>query len=187
VIATPLEYRAINLETSMPLLLEHKKQELSAMEKKAAELLQRFKNQTSVDLVGEILLFSPKTEPLMGRIQEINDKTKKSIDIISTSERFLARERTQSRFKTQKGVKTRLLVEKPINGIKRQRRSDEEFRVTSRKVAAPMAIHDNKEAMVFISDTTDFAEAAMFYTNNPRLVNIFSTYFECMWKTAEEA
>jgi sugar-specific transcriptional regulator TrmB len=186
IITTPIEYRPVNLETSIPLLIQHKKQELGTMEHKAAELLQRSKNRTPLNLDGDILLFSPRTESVMGRINDLFMRTEKSIDIISTSDRFLSRERSQSKFKAHKGVKTRLLVEKPTKEVKRRKKPEEEFRMTSEKVAAPMAIHDNKEAMVFISETTDFAEAAMFYTNNPRLVRIFSVYFDSLWKIAQE-
>jgi sugar-specific transcriptional regulator TrmB len=186
IIATPVEYRSIKLETSISLLLNNKKQELTEIEEKTTEFLQRCKNQASEHISEDILLFSSTTEPERRRISEIFSRTEKTIDILSTADRFLTSKNRMRFGKAGNGVKTRLLIEKPNIAIKKNKEYNTEFRVTTEQVAAPMAIHDGKEAMVFISDTTDFNDASMFYTNNPRLLKIFCVYFDNLWVNAQE-
>lgn len=187
IISKPTEYRSVELQIIVPLLIKHRKKDLNDLENRANELIENSKKQTFSRLGDDILLFSPKTEPVVGRINDIIARTEKTADILTTAERFLmSGVNSPINAKYRNGVRHRLLSEKPVRKGTPRISPNTDFRVTTETVAAPMAIHDRKEAMVFISETTDFDDAAMFYTNNPRLVKIFCAYFDNLWRHSKE-
>ena len=201
VFANPIEFRIVPLTSSIPMLLRKRKQEIRCAEQQARRLIRLNQNQINVSETDDKTIYVSKTESYLPQIRQSTQNCSSSLDIIGDFSRaldyekydildFLHKENIKA---AKRGVKIRLIVEDPRDGspipesIKQIWQGQPiQIKHTREGFAAPLAIYDAREFHVFISETTDFLQASLIYSNNPRLVKLLSYYFENLWKIAKD-
>jgi sugar-specific transcriptional regulator TrmB len=205
-ITSPIEFTAMPLEDSLPILIKRKKSQISETQKKATILLKKIKGKNLKKLPIEepyFCLISEKEANLL-RIKKALNSSKKNVDIITTSNRF---KNFAPRFGEDIGnalkrhVTFRIIVEKSINlellrivqnslatsSVKDSNsNSSLILRHTSAAPLSPMWIFDDKEVVIDTSREGGLGESPTLWSNTTSLVTVFQDYFETKWITAFE-
>jgi sugar-specific transcriptional regulator TrmB len=195
IIDMPTEFEPIPIEDYVSILIECKKNELSETRKKAAKLLQKFKEKNSHALQEEEpqFILVPENE-VIRRTKKNIENTQTSLDVITTSNRFQSGmfdfdEVDKKALK--RGVKFRLITDKPedenlLTAIVKAVTKNPlfEIRYINTSPLAAMAIYDKKEVIIAISATAAINEVPILMSNNPSLLAVVRSYFETMWSTA---
>ncbi len=198
-ISKPVKYSIVSVEAGIHFLIKRKKCEDLSLEQKAKELIKLNSPKKSIIEPNprENISYAYRSETYSSKKEELYRKTKSSIDIITNleRERKLNPHYKALRNLAKKGIKFRVIIEVPyINEETRQRmrsllnlyNNAFPFRITTRKIAMPLGIFDKKEVLLYISETTNYTEASLVHTNNPRIVNLVTEYFENLWEKGEE-
>jgi sugar-specific transcriptional regulator TrmB len=188
----PIRFRVISLKEGITSLLEKRKAELKQVEKKAVKLyqyIQPSENECS-NLETETLLFVSKTSAVISRINKLVLNVQKNLDILTVTKRMSSKEKIfeATTIKAlEKGVRVRFLIADPSGKAYNHKYMESlaKFPLYSVRIseynATPLAIHDKKRALIFISDTVDVLDASVLITNNKRLVQTFQEYFDSLW------
>lgn len=205
-IASPIKFTAMPLEDSLPILIKRKRSQISETQKNATMLLKKLKGHNLKKLPVEepyFCLISEKEANLL-RIRKALNSSKKTVDIITTSNRF---RNFASRFGEDIGsalkgfVTFRIIVEKNVDlellrivkdslVTKRARALDSDLPLILRHSSAvplsPMWIFDDKEVVIDTSLEGGLGESPTLWSNTPSLVTVFQNYFETKWIAAFE-
>lgn len=205
-IASPIKFTAMPLEDSLPILIKRKKSQISETQKNATMLLKKLKGKNLKRLpVDEpyFCLISEKEANLL-RIRKALNSSKKTVDIITTSNRFrnfaprfgedienVLKRLVTFRIIVEKGVDLEILqVIKDSLVTKRVSTLNSELplilRHTSAVPLSPMWVFDNREVVIDTSLEGGLGESPTLWSNTPSLVTVFRDYFETKWITAFE-
>jgi sugar-specific transcriptional regulator TrmB len=187
----PNKYEAISVEEQIRGLLEKRKNDMLEAENGVIEFLKRIPEQLETRPPNEYITYVPMSASLLRKIDEIIVGTKTSIDIITCSSRALEGFLTESNKKAaERGIKIRDIIGNVIGDqiiprwIKMSKYAS--VRTTSESIAAPLAIHDKKTLVLFISEDTGATKSSPIITNNRRMVKLAQDYFDNLWNNSEE-
>lgn len=194
IIATPTIYKATPLEKGLSTLLQQKIEENDELQEKTNALINSFEENTAeIAFKEDRLQFIITSEESLfrKRITEATNVAQTSNDVILTSEglrAMLFHQRQNLKRAMKKGVKIRVIAEKPENKqlINRTTKALEENSFFKLKyISVPpqicMAIFDNKEVNIRISNGV----VPSFWSNNPNIVNLAISYFDKLWNKAD--
>jgi sugar-specific transcriptional regulator TrmB len=194
ILASPNKYEAVAFKEQLLSLLEQRKNELTVIEGNVAELIDRIQPaySSAISASEEFMAYIPMSDSLIRKINEEIMKTQLSIDILTSTSRTGTGLWMDSIDKvSKKGIKVRFIIGqssgRPHDTKRLGKLAKKCFvRIISQDIPAPLAIHDSKIAMIFVSRDTCAYKASPLITNNPRIVQLVQEYFNGVWNQAEE-
>ena len=198
IIAVPTEFKAVPIKLGISLLLKRKTLEYTQLRKRAKKLSTfAAKHQEKAISKESGFTLIPEREAVLSRIKMANQKARKSLDIITSKERFsrAALEFFDLRMKALKrGVKIRLITEKPANihaSIEKvldvEKKVGVEIKFLSMPPPAIIQIIDDEEVLIMTSTKSGIAESSALWSNNPCLLALAHSYFLTMWNSSTYA
>jgi sugar-specific transcriptional regulator TrmB len=199
VIATPTEFKAIELTEGLSILLQRVHEKEAESHKKILQLMQRYKDKKEkAKLQEDETQFSLLSEQLAVRKEEKTlDNVQRSFDVIASCNNphsviFVDMEKIVEAL--QRGVEIRVIIDKPdekklLSDITKQLKKYSTFKIRCIP-NAPKALtwlYDKKEAWICTCTHPVMKECPTLRTNNPCLLSILQDYFEIMWITAMES
>jgi sugar-specific transcriptional regulator TrmB len=193
-ISFPTEFKAVSIDLATRILLEKRAKETSEVKTKATELVTQIRKKSG-DIEEEPQLISVSgKEHLLILTKRHLLKTKLSIDTIIVNPKFSFFWGNYSPIYKKllaKKVKIRLI----IAGCKdNQGRNIEEFKRAENfkikfipnKIQAGVGIIDNEQILINTLPNSLF-KASFYWSNDPGVLALCSTYFEKYWNSAESA
>jgi len=193
VIATPTLYKATPLKEGSFTLFQKRTKEHTALQEKIKLLVNNDDKERNINamvheetsqfiITSERNLFLKKMEKAISELQLSNNALIKS-DGLKT---MLFYHYQQLKRAMERGVKIRIITERSeekstINEQAIKKNPLFELKYSSTPVPVGMAIYDNKEVNIRISDTL----GPILWTNNPYVVKLAESYFENMWNNAQ--
>jgi sugar-specific transcriptional regulator TrmB len=196
------KYKAISLDETLPMLVRHKRTQMSRMEAEAQVIIDDFKNNqpSNLEISGledenSQFVVVPGREVIVQRLKQSLQKAQFSVDTITTEKRFSAAvlEFAKDYQKAiDRGVKIRIATEKHVI----EKTAMETLQTLTKNPnfciknfsdppQAVVAIFDNKEAIVTLSAKAHLAGADGLWSNNSCFVTLAQTYFENKWNNAQ--
>jgi sugar-specific transcriptional regulator TrmB len=189
IMAKPIEYKLISEEQGINFLIDRKKREVSNLEEKAQELLEVHSHKNPFESIQEDKLsYVVRSEAYFSKMKEVILNTNSTHDVLTTLNRSNEFDSLRKKLGImyRKGVRVRLIVEVPdLKTEIPHKVLASEFRKTTERIAAPLSIHDKKQLIIFVSETTKWRDASLIHTNNPRMVNLAVQYFDKLWAEAQ--
>ena len=193
VIATPTLYKATPLKEGLFMLFQKRTKEHTALQEKIKLLVNNYDKKRNINAIvyeetaqfiitSEKKLFLKKMEKAISELQLSSNALIKS-DGLKT---MLFYHYQQLKRAMGRGVKIRIITERSEEKSTRKEQAIKknplfELKYSSAPVPVGMAIYDNKEVNIRISDML----GPILWTNNPYVVKLAETYFECMWDKAQ--
>jgi len=195
-LSTPTVYKALPIEEVMKNLMDRKIGEDRELQKRSQRLIVDVQSSHSEKAVQDESQFIiiPSREAVIQHLSDALTKTNKSIEVVTSSERFSSAIMAFSKLyenALDRGVMIRIAAEKHVaqNGAldaaKNLSKSQGfEVRFFPYTPEALISIFDSKEASVTISSTANSAEARALWSNDSGFVTLARHYFEEMWSNA---
>lgn len=197
VIAVPTEYRALPVAEMGSILLQRKKNEVSALETKIKKLVETFqyrKLQAKFPIDEHQCIMIPERETLGLRINETFDRTQRSIDVTSSVKRLTI---SLSKYKyaesLKRGVRVRIISNLPEDKNYFERiaplllaKPNFKLRYVSHSPSTVFSCFDEREAYICTDSKAGLEEVSTLWCNYPSIVYLVRNYFETQWKTAME-
>lgn len=193
VLDSPAKYRAVPLSDAISILMGQKRKEILSLKEKSAKLLKQFENKNNNNtppVEGEFIILPKGAACIKNRVEAIRS-AEYSIDCITSFKRFnqiLLIAGDDIIEAAKRGVKLRFILEK--ESINKQlskelmlfcKTSSCEMKFVSELPQSFMTIFDRKEVHLATSETEDFAQAAVLWSNNSVILRICQHYFESYW------
>jgi sugar-specific transcriptional regulator TrmB len=196
IIAHPVMFRPIPIETGVAILLERKSKKYNELQSKSASLIHSLnkKNIHKDSYQESQFVLIPSKEVLIKRLTKTIEKTQTSIDVSTSWKRFkFACYRLAEPLEKAwcRGVKGRVVIEETeepvLEFVKTCWKSPHaKIRHVHSHPRTVMAIYDKKEVFIYIKPTADLTESPALWSNNPSLVAMAEDCFETLWNTALE-
>ena len=192
-IATPTLYKAISLKEGSMVLFQKRANEQTRLQEKIKLLalndVKEIGVNTFVQDTASQFVVTSERKLFLKKMGEAISGAQESISTLIEPDRW----KTMLFYHGQhlkkamgRGVKVRILTE--INEEKLTRNDQEikknplfELKYSSTHLSVTGTIFDCKEVDIHISDTV----VPILWTNNPQVVKLAETYFECVWEKAQ--
>jgi sugar-specific transcriptional regulator TrmB len=196
-LSTPTVFKALPIEDVMKNLLDRKIGEHRELQRRSRRLIVDVKSSQSeksdVDYESQFTII-PCKEAIIQRISDALYKTSRSLEVVTSSERFSSAILAFSKSyedALSRGVRIRIAAEKHVaqNGafevVKNlSRNEDFEVRFFPYAPEAVVSIFDSKEASVTLSSTANSSKGRALWSNDNGFVTLARHYFENMWSNA---
>ena len=193
-ITNPVMFRAIPTEIVIESLLNRKKKKYDELQSKTKFLISNLKNNYIVNSSqGESqFVFVPSKEALIKKLKKAIDSAQKSIDVVTTSKRFIYACYCLSgslEKAWQRNVKGRVIIENPEKlqteiFEKTWRKPWADIRIVSTVPPTVIDMYDNKEVFIFTKPAADLKDSPALWSNDPSIICLTQHYFELMWINA---
>ena len=196
-LSTPTVYKALPIEDVMKSLINRKIGEHRELQKRTRRLVVDVRGKQGEKAVQDDesqFIIIPSREAITQRLADALSKTSRSIDVVTSNERFSSAIMAFSKMyenALERGVRIHIAAEKHVvqNGaleIARNLSKSEGFEVRffSFMPEAVVSIFDSKEASVTISSTANSPKARALWSNDNGFVTLARHYFENMWNNA---
>lgn len=197
-IGIPNLFEAIPLQDGISILLSRKEKEYNEIKEKTEQLIEQARCCMSEVIAAQEKDFhiTPKKMIFIKGALIHMQNAQQSNDTISSFKRFS--QAMAYSFETHKralarGVKTRVIVEKPEKGQLLPETVQNliahpnfELRYTLTVPKTLGACFDNEGVGILMDPSASITESACFNTNHPSFVELFRNYFEKLWNTAEK-
>lgn len=200
IIARPNKYRPIPLQDGFSVLLKHKAYEYKEIEKKTAEILDRFRTNHQENTTAkecEFAMITTKDACLRRLNKAAAITTKKSVDVIDSWDSFkysIVVYAEQIIKGAKKNVRFRFITDKPKDGetVPKifqtwKKNGYVQLRHIPTQPPTSIRIEDREQVTICIMTTGHAVEAPSLFSDNPCLVAILQDYFERVWSEATEA
>lgn len=198
-IAYPSTFIAIPIKELLPILIKNKKEQIAEIERKAAQLIQRFPNKkkgAELRDEEEYILFVPRVEMILEEIQRDIRSVKKSDDFLTSIEdqENIGYEKGIYLVKALKrGVKIRIVIDKPLKGKSMPKHIMELaqhpnciLRYIPEPPRCELVIQDNEK--IWIKTTTkSYYQSPWLISNKPQIICIARAYFDKIFRDATPA
>jgi sugar-specific transcriptional regulator TrmB len=199
IVAAPFEYSAIPMKDAIFIMLQRKKQEFLDMEIKiestAKQLLERYeaaskiKRTTSQEEQTFIFRNIRVHEVAHVRVRDLsNCKTSVDLAILEKNLESINEELGDA---LKKEVKIRMIIGNTERSSFQLNLEDLtinpffEARISFNQAIFPLAILDEKQAVIITSKSSDFPKSSYLKTNNPHLMALAKVYFEKQWTDSQ--
>lgn len=195
-ITRPYTFGATPIQYGLQALIMQRVEEFKKIQEATKTFLRKIQSEeedTLVDQEYKIIIIDGK-ERLIQKIREWFDSAQRSIDIISTSQRWLqifhyCSENYEMAFK--KGVKYRVVIEKAVSGrglpenvLSLITKPNFELRSRTSPIEVNAAIFDGKEVAINYYPFKLLAESPIIWTNHPSFLTMVQKTFESIWESA---
>ena len=200
IIARPNKYRPIPLQDGFSVLLKHKAYEYKEIEKKTAEILDRFRTNHQENTTAkecEFAMITTKDACLRRLNKAAAITTKKSVDVIDSWDSFkysIVVYAEQIIKGAKKNVRFRFITDKPKDGetVPKifqtwKKNGYVQLRHIPTQPPTSIRIEDREQVTICIMTTGHAVEAPSLFSDHPCLVAILQDYFERVWSEATEA
>ena len=195
IIATPNMYKATPLRKGLFILLQRRTEDNAELQKKTRTLISKIQENTARIALQEedsqFIITSERTL-FLKKMAEATDAAQTSKDVIYTLKSFKAmlfHHLQHSKRAMRRGVRIRVITEKPENDETTRRITQDlkknpffKLKYISDQTPVFMAIFDSKEVNIRISNRA----VPSFWSNNPSVVKLATSYFEAVWKDAHK-
>ena len=190
-ITHPIMLRAIPIENVIEILLKRKKKNYDKLKSRTNFLLNNLKNKhvTNSSQEESQFVLVPSKEALIKRLKKAIDNAQKSIDVATSSRRFMYAcycfsEQLENAWK--RNVSGRLIIEEPEKYEKEifekvWRKPLAHIRIGSTISPTIMAMYDNREVFIFIDPTAALKESPALWSNDSSVIVLAEHYFELSW------
>ena len=203
IITKPIRYKAVPLKSGVTVLLNDLHRKRSEAQKKALELIQRYKNkevpaENNVEKHQFVLVSGKNT--LVLKEKSMFKAAQKNIAIITSNKRFSQRLYSSAHeYKNlvTESVKVRVIMEKGeaekhlglLNELAKSYKEKVSIEVKYIRNPPPvaMAVVDKKEVIIVASASAALTDAPSLWSNNTSLVELAHSYFETMWLKSRES
>lgn len=197
-VAAPSKFIATPIEFGLQILMNQKLQQCMELKKKMKGFLR--KNQISPLTTSRIqrhkLIVIEGKERLMQTIRQEHDNVRRSVDIISTLQRWLQilDSCLASYLKAlERKVKYRVVIEKPLSKITFPEKiqtllskPDFELRLSEVPLTNNAAIFDDNEVTINFFEGKPLSESPIIWTNHPGLIHMCRDHFGNIWESSKE-
>ena len=197
-IAAPSKFIPTPIEFGLQILMNQKLQQCMELKKKMKGFLR--KNQISPLEKSRIqqykLMVIEGKERLLQTIRSEHENVERSVDIISTLQRWLQilDSCMESYLKAlDRKVKYRVVIEKPSSKITFSEKiqtllskPDFELKLSEVPLTNNAAIFDDNEATINFFEGKPLGESPIIWTNHPGFIQMCRDHFDNVWKSAEE-
>ena len=192
----PSLYEPLSLDDAIPLLLSYKKEEYEETKKEAENLLNKSKEpseELTIRSEDEFLLIPKKNAFRKSSINNIKNAqvSNSTITNLKRLSQALPESFESQKIALQRGVRTRMIVEKPQNekGIskfvwKLMAFPNFELRYTLTPPKVLGACFDNKTVAILTDPSADIWNSPVLCTNHASFLTLFQDYFERQWDSA---
>jgi sugar-specific transcriptional regulator TrmB len=199
IISHPTTFKPIPIKDAISTLMDQKLKEIRQLRQETRELVRKFRENTEGserDFEEHKFVLIPEKEALLSKLKNTIDTTQKTADIICPRHAFpqgviILAEKLEKAM--NRGVKVRLIVEKPENldswpEIVQELKKNPSFtlRTVTNHPKARLGIYDKKEVLIASDPTTYAMMSPALWSNNPSLIAMIQDNFEIMWRTAIE-
>jgi sugar-specific transcriptional regulator TrmB len=193
-IAMPCIFEAAPLRDATSILLDRKVSEFKEIEKATKELLEKFSHAGNANLQDDrdFVLVPAKAVFVNTAIRNISN-TQVSNETITNLKRFsqgLSWAFEAHKEALKKGVKTRIIVERPVN---EKAVSEEMYALMAypnfqmKYVLMPNVVlgacFDSAKVSILVDPTANVTDSASLRSNHRSLIMLFQNYFEDLWKS----
>jgi sugar-specific transcriptional regulator TrmB len=198
-ISHPTTFKPIPMKDAISSLMNQKLKEIRELRRETRKLVHKFRENTErpePDFEENKFVLIPEKEALLSKLKNTVATTQETIDIICPQQAFpqgviiLGEDLEKA---MNRGVKVRLIVEKPENldcwpEIVQELKKNPSFtlRTITNHPKARLGIYDKKEVFIASNPTTYAMMSPALWSNNPSLLAIIHDNFEIMWRTAIE-
>ncbi len=200
VISNPVMFEITPIEHALPMLMEHKVEEIKQTQKKTKSLikeLQQRKNlkNNNVPESDPDLFLIPATKASLQKRNDLSLKAQVSIEIISTWQHYkvLLKSGLTDYMKSaiKRNVKYRIIIETPKQAkwplehqeaLKILGKNGSGLRYISTEPSAVLSIYDKHEVLLMMSPTAGPPSSPFLWSNYNSIVSISSNYFENLWR-----
>ena len=194
-IEKPVCFKSVPFDVGTAFLLERKKTEHKALQQKTDQLSLQFKqNGIPEPLIGEDthFLLIPKREPIVKKIGEAIDRSKRNVDLFLSWKRlYSGMSRTFAKTAKRawaRDVKFRIVVENPRE-LQAQKKAVEfceldpmcDIRFLSDLPKTVFGLYDKKEVFIIVNPKRDLHDSPALWSNNQSLITAIQEYFELLW------
>ena len=193
IISTPTLYKAIPLKEGSFVLFQKRAKEHAALQEKIEALAEHEDKERNIDTIvdettSQFIVTSEK-KLFLKKMGDAISEAQSSINTIIEPDRWktmLFYHGQHMRKAMGRGVKIRIITEGKQEKSNRneealKKNSLFELKYSSAYLPVTGTIFDSKEVDLHISNTV----VPVLYTNNPQVVKLAETYFECLWEKAQ--
>ena len=198
-ISSPTVYEATPIQQGTRILLERKTAEHNELRRKTRELVRIVKKSSANQEFVEsdaLLVMIPGKEAIIQKIGEALQKTKRSIEVVTSRKRFspaIFKFRDNYTNALERGVRIRVATEKPVAEkavceiVERlMENGGFEVKCFSDVPPAVVSIFDGREASVTLSQVAHTPRASALWSNDACFVALAQNYFETKWSSSTE-
>ena len=195
-IAAPMKFKAVPLRFGLQVLMLRLLQQHKDLQEKAKEFLYSFKEYEESSLEEDYYKFVviQSKERIIQRMKLQHENVQSTADIISTWHRLLQIMDCCYEYYKQalkRGVKYRVILEKPEKGFDFPRRLRElletpnfRLRYSRKSPKTNVGIFDRKEATFNFYPSKSLKESPIIWTNNIGFLSMCKDHFSNAWKSA---
>lgn len=190
-LTTPIVYKAVPMDQGVEMMLEHKKHDLTELNKETKKLLNTYRNTQKSQLLDECkLAIIPKKTPTQKKFQELFEGTEKLNEAICywpEPTRVLSWDYPIWRKLLKRNVEIRLVVyipsdkSLPEKALELTKNPLFQVRYLDAPPKISLTIHDQKKAFLSTSLSPD---SSFLWVDNVDFVAFFHDYFEMLWLKA---
>ncbi len=196
-ISRPIKFSAIPLEDCIKIMVEKKDREHDILNRKAKDLLQKIKNQTtSLDDNKSDFKLIPSNEYNI-RVRKIaTNQLQASLDVITTWKRYnetMNKIGEELKNAVKRGVNCRFIIDVPKNKSEILLPISASFGNNLFKIRflldtpdTLLSVNDKKEIFFALFPKESLTDSPLLWSNNIHLTKIFQDYFNILWLTAIE-
>jgi sugar-specific transcriptional regulator TrmB len=196
IIKKPAQFRAIQLATSIPFLLERKKSEYIDLKVKSELLLREVKEKpTPLETENSQYALIPQSPTIVKRIEKAIERSKRSVDIVLSQKRFLTDVSSYFAKSLERAwnreVKFRMIIESLEEGeaaelaVQFVRKSPFcNIRFLPDPPKTILGIYDKREVFIIADPKKSLFDSPALWSNNESLTSLVQDYFEILWLTA---
>ena len=193
VIATPTLYKATPLKEGSFMLFQKRAKEHTALQEKIKLLVNNDDKKRNINaIVHEAtsqFMVTSERKLFLKKMGEAISEAQLSVNTVIESDRFktmLFCHYQHLKRAIGRGVKIRIITERSEAKSTRNEQAIKknplfELKYSSTHVPVTMTIFDSKEVDIHVSDMV----VPILWTNNPHVVKLAETYFECIWDKAQ--
>jgi sugar-specific transcriptional regulator TrmB len=198
IIETPLHFRAIPMDETLPILLENKTKEYYKLKAETKLLLREFKGKTpnkALQTEAPRFVLIPPRKAIINRIVENIETAQRSVDLVLSWKRFSrgitstfaeSAERAWAR-----GVEFRFIVESPEGGRLVERVSQFcrkspacQLRFMDSFPKTVVTIYDKKEVLIIVHPESSLSDSPALWSNDQSLVTLAQEHFDSLWTSS---
>ena len=196
---TPYKFKVTPIDYALEILMLQRFQQYQGLQEKTKEFLLKMQNyheKIQREREYKVIMIEGK-ERIMQRIKGQHDNVQRSVDILSTLQRWL--QILDFCFKSYKralerNVKYRVVIEVSGNKIEFNEsvkallaKPNFALKFSSRALKTNAAIFDGKEATFNFIPSKPLSESPIMWTNHPSFISMCQDQFDKIWKSSRNA
>jgi sugar-specific transcriptional regulator TrmB len=198
-ISQPYMFIATPIQPGLQMLVDQKFEDCKKIRKETEKFLKKTKStqETSFGDQEYKLLMIDRKERIIQKMKQQHNSAKLCVDVLSTPQRWLQILHdciTNYEKNLSRGVKYRVVLDSCDLDLDHQKNIQTllskptfNLKLSTNSLCVNAAIFDGKEATFSFYPSKPLTESPVIWTNHPSFLAMFQSYFENIWKSAENA